>query len=168
MDVDDFELELRLADDEVFALVLLLIFLVLLTMLEELVVLRTLDVDDLEVDTTFVVELVFVLLADEGVALWLEYDADFLLEDEDRDDFLLEELVFLLDDEVGFLLLDDLVELVLVVVFVAEVFLLEDVLVVEGMDLPSTQSQSARRLFALYLRNGDVVLGLPIWSVSVR
>lgn len=164
MDIDDFGMEPRLADDEVFALVLLLVFLVLL----ELVVFRRLDVEDLEVDTGFVVELVFVLLADEGVALWFEDDADFLLEDEDRDDFLLEELVFLLDDEVGFLLLDDLVELVLIVVFVAEVFLLEDFLVVEEMDFSSTQSQSIRRLFALYLRKGDVVLGLLIRSVSIR
>lgn len=156
-------MEPRLADDEVFALVLLLVFLVLL----ELVVFRRLDVEDLEVDTGFVVELGFVLLVDEGVALWLEDDADFVLEDEDRDDFLLE-VIFLLDDEVGFLLLDDLVELDLMVVFATEVFLLEDVLVVKEMEFPSTQSQSARRLFALYLRNGDVVLGLPIRSVSVR
>lgn len=69
MDVEDFELELRLAYDEVFALVLLLVLLVLLTMVEELVVLWTLDVEDLEVDVGFVVELVFVLLADDDAAL---------------------------------------------------------------------------------------------------
>lgn len=147
---------------------LLVVFLVLLTMCEELVVLRRLDVEDLEVDVGFMVELVFVLLADEDVVLWLEDEGNLLLEEEDTDDFLLEEVTFLLDDEVGFLLLDDLVELDLIVVFVVEVFLVEDFLIVEVTDFPSTQSQSERRLFALYLRNGDVVLGLLIWSVLVR
>lgn len=168
MDVNDFEMELRLADDEVFALVLLLVLLVLLTIFEELVVFRGLDMDDLEVGIGFKIKLVFVLLADDNVVLWLEDKGNPLLEDEDRDDFLLEEVTFLLTDEVGFLLLADLAELDLIVVFVTEFFLVEDFLVVEEMDFSSTQSQSTRRLFALYLRKGDVVLGLLIRLVSIR
>lgn len=174
VDVDDFEMELRLADktllselDEVLALVLLLVFLVLLTIFDELVVFRRFDVEDVEVDIDFMAELVFELLADDNVVLWLEDEDNLLLEEEvDRVDFLLEEVTFLLDDEVGFLLLDDLVELDLTIVFVTEVFLID--LVVEKIDFPSTQLQSARRLSALYLRNGDVVLGLLICSVSTR
>jgi hypothetical protein len=155
VDVNDFEMELRLVDDEVFALVLLLVLLVLLTISEELGI-------------GFKIKLVFVLLADDNVVLWLEDKGNPLLEDEDRDDFLLEEVTFLLTDEVGFLLLADLAELDLIVVFVTEFFLVEDFLVVEEMDFSSTQSQSTRRLFALYLRKGDVVLGLLIRLVSIR
>jgi len=143
--------------------VLLLAFLVLLTMFEELVVFRRPDVVDLEVDIGFMVELVFVL-----VAVLIDDKVAFRLEDEDKDDFLLEEVIFLLDDEEGFLLLDDLVELVITAVFVTEVFLVEDPLVLEEIDFSKTQSQSVKRLFALYFRNGDVVLGLVVWSVLSR
>lgn len=142
---------------------LLLAFLVLLTMFEELVVFRRPDVVDLEVDIGFMVELVFVL-----VAVLIDDKVAFRLEDEDKDDFLLEEVIFLLDDEEGFLLLDDLVELVITAVFVTEVFLVEDPLVLEEIDFSKTQSQSVKRLFALYFRNGDVVLGLVVWSVLSR
>lgn len=135
VNVNDFETALRLADDTLLVELDEVFDLVLLTIFEELVVFRLLDVDDLEVDVVLKLELVFVVLA---------------------------------DDKVGFLLLGDLVELDLIVVFVVEVFSVEDFLVVEETSFPSTQSQSERRLFALYLRNGDVVLGLLIWSVLVK
>lgn len=81
---------------------LLLVFSVLL----ELVVFRTLEIEDLEVDIDFMVELGFVL-----VSVLVDGNVVFRLEDEDKDDFLLEDVVFLLNDEVGFLLLDGLLDL---------------------------------------------------------
>lgn len=144
--------------------------------LDELEGFMDVDVNDFETalrlaDDTLLVELdevfdLVLLTIFEELVVFRLLDGDDL----EVDVVLKLELVFvvLADDKVGFLLLGDLVELDLIVVFVVEVFSVEDFLVVEETSFPSTQSQSERRLFALYLRNGDVVLGLLIWSVLVK
>jgi hypothetical protein len=128
----------------IFLELLLLIFLVLLSALEELVVLDRLNLEDLEVDVGFAVELVF-LLGDDPVDLRLEVE----------DVLLLEEVLILLDDEVVFLLVGDwtlvilviaLVDEVLLVVFVDEVFLDEVPWVLEEVGFSLTHLQSEVRL----------------------
>jgi hypothetical protein len=171
-EVEDVELELRLVVDVLLVradgdfavvlllvflmlLLLLLVFLVLLTTFEELVVFCRLVVENLEVDDGFEVEPMFLLevvLLDDDVDLRLEgnVEDDFLLEEVIS---LLEEMIILLDDEVVFWVLDVLtlvvivlVDEVLMVVFDDECFSVEVPFVLKDMDFPSTQLQSAVRL----------------------
>jgi hypothetical protein len=171
-EVEDVELELRLVVDVLLVradgdfavvlllvflmlLLLLLVFLVLLTTFEELVVFCRLVVENLEVDDGFEVEPMFLLevvLLDDDVDLRLEgnVEDDFLLEEVIS---LLEEMIILLDDEVVFWVLDVLtlvvivlVDEVLMVVFDDECFSVEVPFVLKDTDFPSTQLQSAVRL----------------------
>jgi hypothetical protein len=171
-EVEDVELELRLVVDVLLVradgdfavvlllvflmlLLLLLVFLVLLTTFEELVVFCRLVVENLEVDDGFEVEPMFLLevvLLDDNVDLRLEgnVEDDFLLEEVIS---LLEEMIILLDDEVVFWVLDVLtlvvivlVDEVLMVVFDDECFSVEVPFVLKDTDFPSTQLQSAVRL----------------------
>jgi uncharacterized membrane protein YhdT len=131
----------------IFLLLLLLlplIFLVLLTNFVELIVFCKLDVEDLELDVGLEVEPEY-LLEDDIVDLRLEGNVG--------DDFLLDDMMIMLDDEVIFLVLDGfapvvipLVDEILMIVFEDEGVLMEVFFTLEEEGFPSTQLQSAMRL----------------------